>query len=389
MKAALKAWAWHTALGHDTDTVMQRLQSGERAWQANPRFDARSYACTTAAGLPTPPSASRHQRHLRRMGLHAVEVATQALAAAQVKGSDRVGLFFGYGGLRAHWDDLMPAFEHQRSDGAAAWDRGLALLHPFWMLQHLSNNAHAIAAQALGACGEGSTFGGGNAGAQALAAALRALQAEAVDTAVVVGYDSLIEPETVVALSERGALSPADAATVSSPYDLHANGFVPGEAAAAVVLQRLGTPGGTVWSHLQALDAADGTPGEAQPATLERLLRSLAQPGDAVDGAGMAQPRFDLAERETVAAFTGDRSPLLCTASAWGQLGAAAAVVQAIALTACLHRSVWLPIAGLRHPAPGPLRPLRAVEISSTPRAALGVSVASPGLAGLIRVELP
>src|SRR5205085_875983 len=113
---------------------------------------------------------------------------------------DRIGLFAGVGGLRAHWDDMLAALEHQRDDGAGAWERGLRDVHPYWMLRHLSNNVHALAAMELELRGEGATFGGATGGAQALAAASRALHAGAIDAALVVAYDSLLEPETLVEL---------------------------------------------------------------------------------------------------------------------------------------------------------------------------------------------
>ena len=71
----------------------------------------------------------------------------EVMAAARPAASgDRLGLFFGYGGLRAHWEDMMPALAGQAPDAGASWARGLALLHPFWMLQHLSNNAPSSSA---------------------------------------------------------------------------------------------------------------------------------------------------------------------------------------------------------------------------------------------------
>ena len=381
MRAALTGRAWRTPLGSGIDDVVERVLAGERAAQPNARFDARSYACTLAATIAAPPAPSRHARFLRRMGLYAVEVAAEAMRDAGVSGSERLGLFFGYGGLRAHWDDLMPAFEHQQADGAAAWERGLALLHPFWILQHLSNNAHAIAAQELGARGEGATYGGANAGAQALAGAIRALAAGAVDVALVVGYDSLVEPETLVELAARGS---AASAVLAPPYDLDAQGFVPGEAAAALVLQR----NGPARAFVEALDGADGEKGEPQAALLARLARMLARRGDAVDGCGLALPSFDAAERRAVAAITGADSPLCCIMGAMGQIGAATSVVQAIALAELLQRQHLPPVAGLRDAAPGPLRPLLRAEASNH-RSAIGLSASAPGLAGIVRVELP
>lgn len=384
MKAELKAWAWRTPLGSSTGEVIGRLLAGERAAVANTRFDASTYACTVAAAMTCEPAASRHARFLRRMGLYAVEVAAEALANAGIEGSERVGLFFGYGGLRAHWNDLMPAFERQDPNGDGAWERGLTLLHPFWMLQHLSNNAHAIAAQELRARGEGATYGGANAGAQALSAAIRALAVGAVDVALVVGYDSLIEPETLVELAARGA---SVSHGMAAPYDAAAAGFVPGEAAAAVVLQRPGE-GGPNLGYVQALDGADGNKGEAQPALLARMLGSLAQRGDVVDGAGLARSDFDLAERFAAAEMAGSDAPLCCIMSAMGQIGAATSVVQTIALAELLRRQMLPPIAGLLHAADGPLRPLAKPEPTAR-RSAIGIAAGAPGLAGLIRVELP
>src|SRR5690606_11444790 len=126
--------------------------------------------------------------------------------------------------LRAHWNEIMPALAGQRDDLAAAWSRGLKDLHPFWMLRHLSNNAHALLAQDIQARGEGVTFAGANAGAQALCAAARALADGAIDAALVMGYDSLIEPETIIEMSARGALATCGPDELAAPYDERACG---------------------------------------------------------------------------------------------------------------------------------------------------------------------
>lgn len=386
LKAAITGWAWRTPLGSNTGEVIERLLAGERAARFNSRFDAAAYSCRLAAPMTQAAAPSRHARFLRRMGLYAVEVAAEALTNAGIEGGDRVGLFFGYGGLRAHWDDLMPAFQRQDASGEGAWNNGFNLLHPFWMLQHLSNNAHAIAAQELRARGEGATYGGANAGAQALAAAIRALAAGAIDVALVVGYDSLIEPETLVELAARGASTAHGVEDLASPYDVRSQGFVPGEAAAALVLQRPGD--GTCIAYVQAGAGADGEKGEARAAIVSHLIRSMAKSGDAVDGAGLARPDFDAAERVAAGETAGSEAPLCCIMSAMGQIGAATSVVQTIALAELLRRQMLPPIAGLRRAAAGPLRPLIRAEFTDA-RSAIGISAGAPGLAGIIRVELP
>jgi 3-oxoacyl-[acyl-carrier-protein] synthase II len=358
--ACIRGWAWRTPLGNSVEGVMAKLRAGATAAVVNPRFDTSSYACKLAAVIPGEPARSKHQRFLRRMGLYAVEVAIDAMRHAERSGSERVGLFFGYGGLRAHWNDMMPALEAQHASGEDAWERGLKLLHPFWMLQHLSNNAHAIAAEELDARGEGVTFGGANAGAQALAAAHRALTCHAVDTAVVVAYDTLLEPETLVELDARKATTRANLAALIAPYEQGAAGFVPGEAAAALVLERAfaDTNG---CAFVQAADGADGAPGSPSVATLVRVARQLAQDGDLIDGAGLGDRAFDAAERD---AFRTSSTGFTSTLAQMGQLGAANSIVQAIALAEHLRLGSF-----------------------GTHQAALGLSAAAPGLAATIRVS--
>jgi 3-oxoacyl-(acyl-carrier-protein) synthase len=406
LRAAIKGCAWRTPLGSDIDTVTRRLLAGERAARPNPRFDASQYACTLAAAIDSAPGQARARRYLRRMGLFACDVAHEALAASGISvgvgvgigvssgvgtgdgprvAPERIGLFFGYGGLRAHWDDLMPAFEQQRADAHEVWQRGLTLLHPFWMLQHLSNNAHAIAAQELQARGDGATYGGANAGVQALSAAIRALALGVVDVALVVAYDTLNEPEMLVELAARGVLTPAGTgAQVAAPYAHDAAGFVPGEAAAALVLQR---PEAGGIAYVQAKDAADGSLDEAQVSTLARLAHSLAQSGDWFDGAGLALGGFDMQERSALSQLAGADAPLCCTLSAMGQLGAANSIVQAIAMSALLQRQMLAPVAGLQQANTGPLRPQMQAQASNA-RGALALAAGAPGLAGVVRVAL-
>lgn len=396
---AVTGWAWRTPLGDDVDEVVRRLAMGERAAAPLARFPADSYACRWAAAIPGDPVPSRHQRFLRRMGSFALEVACEAARRAlpALHGA-RVGLFFGYGGLRAHWNDMMPALARQEPNGARAWERGLNLLHPFWMLQHLSNNAHALAAAELGASGDGLLLAGANAGAQALGAAARALACHAVDAAIVVAYDTLLEPETLVELATRGACVNPVGRPPGAPYGVGAAGFVPGEAAAAVVLERLGDAGERTLASVEAWDTADGgRGGSGDLAAIANLLASLPADDGAraaigvVDGAAIGETATDGEERRLLAArpdLVSASTPICATLGAMGQLGAAAAVVQTIALAAALRAGRLPPVAALDRGAAGPLRPLATAEATSA-RAGLALSLGAPGLAGAVRVAVP
>jgi 3-oxoacyl-[acyl-carrier-protein] synthase II len=382
LPVAIVGQAWRTPLGTRVDEVVSKLLAGERVVIASPR--AAGYACKLVAPIPDEPARSRQSRFLRRMGLFGLEVAQEAFAnakasaPAQLVEGNRVGLFAGVGGLRAHWDDMLKALEHQADDGTNAWERGLRDVHPYWMLRHLSNNVHALAAMELGLKGEGATYGGATGGAQALAAAARALHDGAIDAALVLTYDSLLEPETLVELgARRAATQEIDPSQVAPPYDPRAGGFVPGEAAAALVLVRVDDAPSL--ARVATCDGADGERAEPRPASLLSTARGLLDAGVPlafVDGAARAWPDRDTAERAMLAELALADTPLTAITASLGQLGAATTVVQAIALAELLRRGSAPPI---------------APSTASTPitgRTALALSTGAPGLTAAVHVEV-
>lgn len=395
MRAAITGWAWRTPLGDSVPGVVQAMLTGARAATGSHRFPLETYPCSLVAPIAGEPRPSRHRRFMRRLALFAAEAATEAFQrsgiAAGIGRGERFGLFSAMGGLRADWDELMPALAAQREDGEEAWERGFRLLHPFWMLRYLSNNVHALLSADLGARGEGVSFGGASAGAQAMASAARALAAGSIDAALVVAYDSLIEPETLVELGTRGEATRAPLSALEAPYALRAEGFVPGEAAAAIVIEREDLAGARANSFITIASGSDGARGEPGARAIGRVVARVARPGDAVvDGAARALPELDAAEREAIAGVGGalPDSVLVATAASLGRSGAPSALVQAIALSACLREGALPPIAGLRDAAPGPLRPLEQRAATSA-RSAVGVSTGPSGAVSAVRVELP
>lgn len=384
MTAVITGRAWRTPLGADIGRAIDRMLAGERAAVPNTRFVGASYGCNVVAPIREDPEPSRQARFVPRMGLFALEVAREAMREAGASGGERVGVFAGVGGLRVNWDELLPALYLQHADAAGAWDLGLKELHPFWLLRHLSNNAQALAAAELEARGEGLTFGGANAGAQALAAAQRALAAGSVDVAVVMAYDSLIEPEVLVELqARRVATQDADP---RPPYDARATGLVPGEAAAALVLERSESAHGRALAQLSAAASADGAEAEPHPSALARAVLTVAAGDAIVDGAARAWPEHDQSERHALAGALGKQARLIATSSATGHVGAATSVVQAIALAELLRRGV-MPGIPVREVAPGPLEVLeRSTPVNA--RSAVAVCAGAPGLVGAIRVEV-
>lgn len=399
-RLAVYGQALRTPLGFAAEAVVARLLDGERAAAANPLFDARTYPCTLAAALPAKPQlATRHRKFLRRMGLYALEVATEAMQDARQRlpslstlPGERLGLFFGYGGLRAPWDELMPAMQAQSDELAANWDQGLRLLHPFFMLQQLSNNAHALCAEELAARGEGVTLSGANAGAQALACAQAALLSGAVDAALCVAYDSLLSPEVLIEQGLRGALtSVRELSLLGAPYSKAAAGAVPGEAAAALLLLRDEPRQTPALFFVRGADAAGGD----EAGALLRAASQIVTVDDQiqiVDGAAQALPASDLDERRALSGLVASDAVLTATLSSIGQVGAAAPLVQAVLLATALRVGKLPPVSGLpaqtADAAPtGPLPPL-CHAVSTEARAALCLSAGPPRLCGAVYVEL-
>jgi hypothetical protein len=312
------------------------------------------------------------------MGQYGYEVARTTLEKRGQSGGPGLGLFSGIGGLRAHWNEMLPALANQDPSFEDSWQRGFKRLHPFWMLQHLSNNAHALLSKDIDARGEGATFGGANAGAQAIEAAIWSLHAGAVDAALVVTYDTLVEPETIVELSHRDATSRASLETLKAPYDINARGFVAGEAAAAALLVLSDDP---QLPSIAAKTVADGRRGLPAPSTLDALLGQ--NECRVVDGCATADPIFEAGECELLA--TRGIESLCATQGALGQVGAASPLVQALLLSECLRRETLPGIAGLqdaRHSI------VNSTPTSTTAREALCLSAGAPGLAAATCIQL-
>jgi 3-oxoacyl-(acyl-carrier-protein) synthase len=391
MRARVTSFALRTPLGCDPETFARRLLTGERAARDHSRLRRDVAVCRLSATIPDSPRAREQRRFLRPLELHAVDAGLEAYGGRVVNG-ERLGLFTATAGVRPDWDELTAVLAGGTESAGSAWERGLGDLHPFWLLRHLSNNVHALLGAELGAHGEGATFGGGNAGAQALSAALRALEAGSIDVAVVVAYDDCTTPEALVDGARRGSLTTRSLDTLTSPYDADAAGGVPGEAAAALVLEPASGGKESPLAFLDAIATGDGEPVHARASTLAEAVRRFRHGRHAglllIDGAARTSPGPDLEERSALAAEIAPESLLGATAAATGRLGAATSLVQVIALTQLLAAGVAAPIAGLSRPSRGPLRPVDRVE-SHALRSALGVGMSVPGLIGLVEVCLP
>ena len=142
-------------------------------------------------------------------------------------------MIFGSGGggmeLVIHWDDVMKT-------------RGARRVSPFAMPNLIADAASGHIAIAAGAAGPNySPTSACATGANAVADGMLHIGAGRADALIVGGSEAIILPLFHACFERMGVLaSPAEPLTASSrPYDLHRNGFVPGEGAAAMMIEEL------------------------------------------------------------------------------------------------------------------------------------------------------
>ena len=229
-------------------------------------------------------------------------------------------------------------------------------------------------------------------GAHALGSAMRMLQCGEADAVVAGGSEAGLTP---LARAAFGALDALSTSGISRPFDVRRDGFVMGEGAAVMVLERAELARsrgalvlGTIRGYGASSDAhhltAPRDDGAGQAAAMTAALVDAgigAEQLDYVNAHGTSTPLNDRAETHAIKLALGEharRIPVSSTKSAIGHLLGAAGAVEAVATLLALRERVAPPTLGLSEPdegldldyVPGAARPL---ELDGE-RPALGMS---------------
>ncbi len=198
-------------------------------------------------------------------------------------------------------------------------------------------------------------------GLRALEAAVRALQRGEIDRALVGAVDLAGDPRAARAAD---ALRPFSPSGVARPFDARADGAVPGEGAAALVLRRLEdalADGDRIHAVVRGIGAAGGGGIEGpDPAAVERAF-ALAY-GDAgvdpgtvayLEAHGSGSPVEDAAEARAMASFFGraaNRAPFAVGSARAdvGHAGAASGLASVVKAALCLRQEIVPPLRHLR-----------------------------------------
>ncbi|MFG2647084.1 beta-ketoacyl-[acyl-carrier-protein] synthase family protein [Streptomyces sp. NPDC048436] len=200
-------------------------------------------------------------------------------------------------------------------------------------------------------------------GASAVGTARQWLDAGLCDVVLAGGTESAISPATLTGLSRMGALSGRkdDPGAASRPFAADRDGFVAGEGAAVLVLERerdalaRGRRGyARITGFGASSDAHHATAPEPQGAGLERALRTaLADAGvapddvDHVNAHGTSTPLNDLTEARALRRVLGSSPAVTSTKGVTGHTLAAAGAVEAAYTALALHHGVVPPTANV------------------------------------------
>lgn len=359
-----------TPLGSRPEELFDALLAG-RSGLTRPEGDHPVAGWLESAGV-SPPIDPRavlpptEGRHVDRFVLLALAAADGAIADAGIEvGRDvdprRVAVIVstGGGGLESYEG---AAKRRERS--------GRPGVSPYLLPGMLSNMAAARIAIKYGIRGYSSAITTAcAAGAQSIGEALRLIRAGEADVVVCGGADASLHPTIAAAFTNARALAGGwdDPTEASRPFDLRRNGFVLGEGAAVLVLERTEHAtargacgyadligwGASTDAHHPTTPRPDGE--GAMDSMRAALANAGAQPSDVdyVNAHGTGTKLGDLAETTSLHAVFGGRQPAVSSIKgATGHLLGASGAVEAAVTALSVAHGALPPTLNLETPDP-------------------------------------
>jgi 3-oxoacyl-[acyl-carrier-protein] synthase II len=249
-------------IGIGLDAFGRALRAGASGVRRIHAFDCAGFDTQIAAAAPDSFDGAvwveprKAAKLMSRSALFAVAAAAMARQQAGLETGDadpdRVGVVLGAAGMGPTDNDLLAAqaramLEAADSVGPEGWDipafaRAFrARTNPLATLRGLPNLAAAHVAIQQNARGPNSTLTTAcTAGTQAIGEGLRLIQRGDADVVFAGGSDATINPVTVLGFSLLGTLSRRNEApeAASRPFERDRDGFVIGEGAGVLILER-------------------------------------------------------------------------------------------------------------------------------------------------------
>lgn len=350
-----------TPAGLTVEEAMETLLAGKSTAATLPELvEGRSpvtFACRVPGFDPSAYVAVRESRQMDRAAVLMLAAAIDAVRAAGLAGApgDELGVSVGIGAA-----GLDVAAEVVRDHGAEPGEMPV-----YTVLRIMANAPAARIGLRLGARKSCLTYSTACAsGATAIGEAVRKIRDGELERVVAGGVDSAVSPLVLAAFSRVGALSQRndDPAAASRPFDRDRDGFVMGEGAAALVLERWETAVargapilGEVLGYASTSDAHHIVAPVQDGSTAADCMRlALAdaglRPADVghVNAHGTATVLNDRAEARGIAAcFGDDMPPVTATKGVTGHLVGGAGAFEAAMGLVCAARGLVPPVANL------------------------------------------
>ena len=227
-------------LGNDAETTWKQLVEGRSGAGPITRFDTTAFdvrfACEVKEFSPEGVIDRKDAKRMDRFVQFAVVAAAEALRSSgldlETANRDRIGVLIGSG------IGGMETFENQHR---TLLEKGPGRVSPFFIPMMISDMAPGQVSIQFGLRGPNfSTVSACASGAHAIGEALRLIRAGDADVIVAGGSEATITPMAMAGFSNARALSTRndDPTRASRPFDKDRDGFVIGEGAGLLVLER-------------------------------------------------------------------------------------------------------------------------------------------------------
>lgn len=363
-----------TPVGSTVPTAWDALIGGESGVGRIERFDpdeaglriplaAEVRGFDPDAALPNDKALRHADRNVQYGLASALEALSDSGLEVNEDNRDRVGVIFGSGGggmeLVIHWEQVLQ-------------ERGPRRVSPFAMPNLIADAASGHISIATGAAGPNySPTSACATGANAVADGMLHIGAGRADALIVGGSEAIILPLFHACFERMGVLATPDEPLSAScrPYDLHRNGFVPGEGAAALVIEELEharARGAHIYAEVVGGGSANDAHDMAQPdgdglgliVSVEQALeQSKINPDDVgyISTHGTATKLGDQVETTAIKRLFGAHADDLAISSikpATGHMMGASGALEVIVCALALDRGIAPPTLNYETPDP-------------------------------------
>ncbi len=358
-------------LGNDLETFWSNLVAGTSGVGPITHFDASGYATRIAAQVkdfdPTAWMDRKDAKRNDRFVQLSVAAALQAVQAArldvQASDPDRVGVIIGSG------IGGISTFEEQHEN---LIKKGPDRVSPFFIPMMISNMASGQISIHTGAKGPNfTTVSACTSSANAIGEALRTLQHDDADIVITGGTEATITPMAIAGFSSMKAMSTRndEPTRASRPFDAERDGFVMGEGAVMLVLEKADVAakrGAPILCEVAGYGASGDAyhitspvpDGDGAVRAMRQALRDAGmKPEDVtyINAHGTSTPYTDRTESVAVKRLFGDHAQnvmLASTKSMTGHLLGAAGAIEAAICALVITRGVVPPTINYENPDP-------------------------------------